>query len=109
MYRSAQNICNQGWCSHVFVYSIALDGREAELLDKLVLEILNVAFFCSNLESLGLCCFEVFFLADGGHEADHIVTLLDEPGENTGGVEAAAVGETDSLLLRHLGGVEGFS
>lgn len=59
-----------------------MDGRETELLNKLVLEILNVALLRADLEGFGLCSLEVLLLTNGGHEADDIVAFLNEPGEN---------------------------
>lgn len=80
-----------------------MDCWKAKLLDKLVLKVLDVALFSTNLEGLLLRSLEVFLLADSGHEADHIVVLLNEPGKDAGGVQATAVSKADTLLLRHIG------
>ena len=71
------------------------------------MKVLDVALLRADLKGFGLCSFEVFLLTNGGHEADDIVAFLYKPGKNTGGIKTAAVGETDSLFFRHIGGVRG--
>ena len=87
----------------VLVTGIALDCREAELMDELVDDILDVAFFGTDLHGLRLCSFEVLLLPNVRHEADDIVAFLDQPGEDTRSVETAGVGEADSLFFSHVG------
>jgi len=84
----------------VFVNGIALDGGEAELLDKLLTEIDNVYGACTNLEGLLFGSLEVLLLADVGHEANDIVALLEEPGKDGTGVQSSGVSKAD-LLLDH--------
>ena len=71
------------------------------------MKVFDVALLRADFEGFGLRSFEVFLLANGGHEADDIVAFLYKPGENARGIKTTAVGETDSLFLRHIGGVRG--
>lgn len=77
----------------VLVDGIALDSWEAELLNKLALQVLNVASNSSNLQCLGLSSFEVLcptsvsagkcffwistFLSDICHEAHDLFRVSD--------------------------------
>lgn len=47
----------------------------------------------ADFQGFGVGGGEVFLLADVGHEADNFIVLLEEPGKDAGGVEAAGVGE----------------
>jgi hypothetical protein len=58
------------------VDSVASNGREAELLDKLLPDVLNVALAGTNLQGLLLCSLEVLLLTNIGHEADDLVALI---------------------------------
>lgn len=60
----------------VLIDCVALYCWEAELLYKLVVEVLNVAFLCTDLQRLFTAGLETFLLADCGHEADNIAALL---------------------------------
>ena len=99
----------------ILVDRIALDSREAQFSDELVVEFLDVALFCTNFQCLLLCCLEVLFLTDGGHKANNIVALFNKPGDCDGSahvhcggkksrrtdarcVETATVSETDPLF-----------
>lgn len=79
----------------VLVDAIALDRGEAELLNKLALQIDDMARESTALDGLLLCRLEVFLLAYIGHEADDIVAFFNQPGKNAAGVQPTAVRETD--------------
>jgi hypothetical protein len=57
-----------------------------ELLDKLALEVDEVEANSAAVDRLGASGLEVLLLADIGHERNNVVALLDEPGEDAGGV-----------------------
>jgi hypothetical protein len=58
------------------VDSVASNGWEAELLDKLLPDVLNVALAGTNLQGLLLGSLEVLLLTNIGHEADDLVALI---------------------------------
>jgi hypothetical protein len=78
----------------VLVDAIALDRWEAELLNKLALQVGDMARQRTALDGLLLCCLKVLLLTNIGHEADNIVALFDQPRENAAGVKTTAVRET---------------
>jgi hypothetical protein len=46
---------------YILVDGVTLDGREAELLNELLSEILNVACRSTNLQRLGFSSFEILY------------------------------------------------
>ena len=40
-------------------------------------------------------------MAYSSHETHDIVALFDQPGQNTGGIKASAVGKANPLFSRH--------
>ena len=58
------------------VDSVASNGREAELLDELLPDILDVALASTDLQGLLLGSLEVLLLSNIGHEADDLVALI---------------------------------
>jgi hypothetical protein len=56
--------------------SVASNGREAELLNELLPDVLNVALAGTDLQSFLLSSLEVLLLTNIGHEADDLVTLI---------------------------------
>jgi hypothetical protein len=58
------------------VDSVASNGREAELLNELLPDVLDVALAGTDLQSLLLSSLEVLLLTNIGHEADDLVTLI---------------------------------
>jgi hypothetical protein len=58
------------------VDSVASNGREAELLNELLPDVLNVALAGTDLQSLLLSRLKVLLLTNIGHEADDLVTLI---------------------------------
>lgn len=84
---------------HILVDGVALHSGPAELLNKLLSQILNVALLSTNLEGLFLGSLKVLLLADVCHEADDAIALVDEVSEDTAGVKTTRVCETDLYLL----------
>jgi hypothetical protein len=79
---------------------LTLDCWEAQLFYEFVHNVNAVECFSSDLQSLFACCFEILFpktgqlmgarcrirkhlLANVGQEADDVVALLKEPGQDT--------------------------
>lgn len=99
------------------VDGVASNGREAELLDELLPDVLDVALAGTDLQGLLLGSLEVLLLANIGHEADDLVALIlsnvsgpqtnglwwgratdEKVAEDAAGIETAGVGEADFLL-----------
>lgn len=81
---------------------IALNSTEAQLLNEFALKILDDELLCANGQRLALCFFEVLCLADIGEEADDLMPLLDEPGKDHAGVQAAGISKQHLFLGRHV-------
>ena len=58
------------------VDGVASNGREAELLDELLPDVLDVALAGTDLQGLLLGSLEVLLLTNIGHEADDLVALI---------------------------------
>jgi len=58
------------------VDGVASNGREAELLNELLPDILDVALAGTDLQGLLLGSLEVLLLTNIGHEADDLVALI---------------------------------
>ena len=58
------------------VDGVASNGREAELLDELLADVLDVALAGTDLQGLLLGSLEVLLLTNIGHEADDLVALI---------------------------------
>ncbi len=76
------------------VDGVTLNSWNALLVDELLTDVNNVAGNGSDGQSLLLGNVEVLLLANVGHHTDDIVTLLDEPLKDAGGVETTGVGES---------------
>lgn len=63
----------------VLVDGVALNGREAQLVDEFVIQLFNIAFLRADFQSLLFGRLEILLLANVCHEADHIVTFFNEP------------------------------
>jgi len=100
------------------VDSVASNGREAELLDEFLPDVLDVALAGTDLQGLLLGSLKVLLLTNIGHEADDLVALIlsnvsgpqtnglwwwgrathEKVAEDAAGIETAGVGEADFLL-----------
>ena len=58
------------------VDGVASNGREAELLDELLPDVLDVALAGTDLQGLLLGSLEVLLLTNVGHEANDLVALI---------------------------------
>ena len=58
------------------VDGVASNGREAELLDELFPDVLDVALAGTDLQGLLLGSLEVLLLANIGHESNHLIALF---------------------------------
>ena len=58
------------------VDSVASNGREAELLDEFLPDVLDVALAGTDLQGLLLGSLKVLLLTNIGHEADDLVALI---------------------------------
>lgn len=58
------------------VDGVASNGREAQLLDELLPDVLDVALAGTDLQGLLLGSLKVLLLANIGHETDDLVTLI---------------------------------
>ena len=65
------------------VDGVTLDSWDTLLVNELLADVHNVAGNSSDLQCLGLSGLEVLLLADVGHDADNVITLLDEPSKDT--------------------------
>lgn len=65
------------------VDGVTLDSWDALLVNELLADVHNVAGNGSDLQRLGLSGLEVLLLANVGHDADNVITLLDEPSKDT--------------------------
>lgn len=85
---------------NVLVDGVGLDGGEAQLLNELLSDVLDNELDGADLEGLLSSSLEVLLLANIGHEGNHLVALLNEPGEDHRGIQTSGVGQTD-FSLRH--------
>ena len=82
------------------VDGVRLEGREDEVGDELLLEVLDVDRAGARLEGLLPHLLEVVALADVRDEGDDLVAAFDEPLQDHGRVQTAAVRQND--LLAHV-------
>jgi hypothetical protein len=71
----------------VLVDSVAADGAVNDLLDELLLEVLDDHLLGTKSQSLLLDLSEVLLLANVSQEGDNLISLVDEPFEDGGGIE----------------------